>query len=343
MLTANLLSRPRIAAEVPIRLQPNPDQSIAALALLLLDAGVLRDCDLKRRRTWLANTCQKALAAWAAKHSEVLRIFKPVLSFRIGDQPYPGESSRKANDALPLHVEWYASEPQHLIVGPAIAHLENMHGGLGRTVIRCISYYGWRSVPVFTFDDQLNVASHCLWGGAENIDEYVESYGLEDDDAAQVRENCIDRHHILEHTPAWVFSGNGAHQPSDRALRRIAKRSPDAFCQNVVRALLELQATPPSADFMQDLMDTEGEFIGFGAVLRWSEADHTDTVLEALCDEALNSGVSFELCGYHAQPVDDVAGFRQWLAALTDHFASVRRLDALIAILADFNPVGAWP
>ena len=341
--TAQRLGRARIAADVPVRLQPNPDQPIAALALLLLDAGVLRDRDLHRRRTWLTNTCQKSLDAWAAQHSAGLRIFKPTLSFRVGADHYDGRAPQATNTPLALRIEWYATDAPYLIVGPAIAHLEDRHRGLGGTVMRSIGQTSWRSLPVFAFDDQLRVASYTLWGGTENLDEYLESYGLDAEEAAQMRENCIDRQTILDHTPPWVLSVRQADGLTDRALQRIAKRGADPFCQAVASALLDLRATPPCADYLHDLLDNGGEFIGFGAVLRWSEDDHTLTVLDALWEQAHNSGDGLEICGYHTQAIDDVAALHAWLANLAAMLAIVRRLDALIALLADFNAAGARP
>lgn len=318
-------------------MQRNPDWQIASLALLLLDAGVLPDAALRRSRAQLANTCRKSLEAWIAQHCADLRVFKPRVCLSVGGNHNDVGSAQDVNQPLTLRMEWYATDPQSLIVGPAIAKLQDMHRGLGGTAMQAIRAHGWSSIPVFTFDDQIDVASHTLWGGADSIDGHVKDYELDAEEAAQMRESCIDRHDIVERTPEWVFSFRDANLLKDRALQRIANRSTDPLSKAVARAIVALRAAPEPYPYLRDAMENEGEFVGFGGMLRWSADDLTPTVLDALWEQAQNSGEGFEACGFHAQAIDDVAALRQWMANLTAMFRTVRLLDQLIALLVDFS------
>jgi PRTRC genetic system protein F len=224
-----------------------------------------------------------------------------------------------------------------MIVGPAVSRLEELHRGLGGTAMRAIGTHSWNCVPVFPFDDQISVASHTLWGGAESIDEHVKDYDLDAEEAAQMRESCIDRADILERTPQWVFSFRDANILKDRTLQRIVKRSADPLSQAVASAIIALRAAPEPYPYLRDIMENEGEFVGFGAVLRWSADDLTPTILDALWEQAQNSGEGFEACGFHAQAIDDVDALRQWMTNLTAMFRTLRLLDELIALLVDFS------
>jgi PRTRC genetic system protein F len=334
---AELLGRARIASDVPVVLQHNPDRQIATLALLLFDAGLLPDEALQRRRSQLSNTCRESLEAWIALHCAGLRVFKPKVSLSVGETQNNDRTARDANQALRLQIEWYATDSQCLVIGPAVTQLEETHRGLGGTAMRAISTHSWCSIPVFTFDDQIDVASHTLWGGAESIDDHVQEYDLDTEEAVQMRESCIDRADILERTPQWVFSVRDANILKDRTLKRIARRSADPLCKAVASAILALRAAPEPYHYLRDAMENEGEFVGFGAVLRWRADDLTPTVLDGLWEQAQNSGEGFESCGFHAQAIDDVDALRQWITNLTAMFRVLKELDQLIASLVDFS------
>lgn len=317
-------------------LQRDPDRQIAVLALLLLDAGMLRDVDMQRRRTQLPNACRKSVEAWVAQQCAGLRIFKPKLSIRVGTR----------NDAATpfvLHIEWHTTDAQFLVIGPSITRLEETHRCLGGTAMQLISSRGWCSIPVFTFDNQIDVASHTQWGGTASIDEYIYECGLDTEEADEMRESCIDRVDIVEHTPEWVFSLGSDKLLEDVTLKRIAKRSADPLSRAVASAIIALRAAPEPYDYLRDAMENDGEFVGFGAVLRWSADDYTPAVLETLWEQAQNSGEGFEACGYHEQIADDVEGLRGWMANLAVTFRTVRLLDQLIWLLAEFSNESSRP
>ena len=177
-----------------------------------------------------------------------------------------------------------------------------------------------------------------MWGGEENVDDYIESHDLDDEDAAQVRASSLNRADILKHTPEWVFSKRYGKRLTEQALTRIAKCSHDPFCRQMARSVLAFPATPPWNESLEEAQDNGGEFIGFGAVLRWSEDDHTLTLLEALWDQAQQSGEGFELCGTHSQALGDAPALQQWLAQQATMLGHLRLLDNLIAGLAEFKP-----
>lgn len=322
---------------MPVVLQRDPYTQIASLALLLFDAGLLPDDALQRRRAQLPKTCQKALDVWLQQQCAGLRVFKPRVCLSVGGNHNDMGFAQDANQPLTLRIEWYATDPQYLVVGPSVSRLEAMHRRLGSTVMWAISSHGWCSIPVFTFDDQIDVASFTLWGGADSIDDHVKDYGLDAEEAELMRESCIDRSDILERTPPWVFLFRSDDALKDRALRHIAKHSADPLANAVANALLAMRAVPEPYPYLREARENEGEFVGFGAVLRWSEEDLTPTVLEALWEQAQNSGEGFESCGFHVQAIDDVDALRQWISNLTTMFRTLRLLDELIALLADFS------
>lgn len=329
------VGRPRLAKDIPLTLQRNPDSYIASLALLLLDAGILPDEQLRRQRASLPKVCRLALNSWLAEQCKGLQVFKPCVSVRIGS-PYGRsvwEAARREEDTL--HLECYASEAECLVVGPGIERLEAAHRELGGTALMAMSKYGWRSCPVFQFDDQLSIASYTMWAGGDSVEDSIRDFGLDEEEAKHQRAQVLDRSDILQHTPEWVFKIRYNQRLQDGKLRRIAERAADPFCRAVATTLLALEKSAEPYEYLQEAQESGGEFVGFGAVLRWSANDHTVTVLESLWDMTQQGGEGFESFCYHGQRLDDAQAFRALLANLSVSFATLRLLDQLIAQVAN--------
>jgi PRTRC genetic system protein F len=319
---------------VPHVLQRNPDSQIASLALLLLDAGLLRSEQMQRRRRSLARVCQQALDAWLRAQQAGLRIFRPKLSVSVSALDH-GERTPNDLPRFGLACEWYATDAETFVVGPAITRLEAAYPGLGGTALQAIRGHGWSSIPVFLCDEQLGIASYTMWGGAESVEDYIEECGLDDEDAKDLRERALSRADIVARTPEWVLSFSGKHCLSDAALKRITKHGGDGLCRSVARVILALRRAQEPYNYLRDAQENGGEFVGFGAVLRWSADDYTGHLLEALWQLVQDGGEGFESCGYHGQSIDNVDDFVQFLASLKVTFATLRLLDQLIALLIE--------
>lgn len=332
---AGFLTRPALGSDIPSVLQRNPLASTAALALLLLDAGILKEKDWRCSRLNLAKQCERALTHWINERTKGLRCIRPSFRLSVGNNiPYYAfhQTNGVQNDLL--EIAWFVESSDEYIVGPQIERLENVKKGLGHAALRALSEYSWNSFPIMLCQQQLGLAQHVLWGGEDSVEDYIEGMGIDADDAASIREESISRAEIIAQTPEHILNSYKWKMPKQGALRLIERRCPDALAREVAAILRLLKETPELRNYHETLEEDGGDFYGFCAFVRWSENDYTIELAERLTEYEMNGGVGYDLCGFHSLPLSDLDTFVQWMHEMDGLFAVTRLLDRLIWLLS---------
>jgi PRTRC genetic system protein F len=329
-----LIERARLDAAIPSELGVTPDAAVAALARLLTRSDLLPQAAMVRARARLARNCEWALGQWLKRNLSGLHLLHPKFHAHVGtQQQHHGYEHAAPDPSFDLHIEWYAGPCQAFVIGPQTEGLNALHRGLGSSALLALEYAGWRTLPVFSCAQQLGVASMCMWGGADSLAAMIEDYGLDQEEAEELRQSRLDRSHILAHTPQWVFESLAAQSLSAAALQRIAQKRAESYARSVASAILAVRAFEDAPHHIGKLEEGGAMFVGFAALLRWSELDYTLDVVDTLYSDAMNSGEGFEACGIHAQRLHDEQAFAQWLEEMRVWFELTRAMDELLGLL----------
>lgn len=333
---AGLLTRPAFGADIPGVLQRTPLANTARLALLLLDSEILAEPEWRRSRKDLADRCQKALTRWINERTDGLRHIRPAFSLSVGSRDYYSNFAHAtgADQSAALEIAWYVEYADVFVVGPQVKRLESVKKGLGLAALRALSEHGWRSFPMMLPQHQLDLAQFCVWGGNDDIDEYLADVGVEGEEAEELREESISRADIVAATPESILKPYRWKTPKPGSLRWIERRANDPLAREVAEVLRLLSAMPELNNPHEEFQDEGGDFYGFSAFLRWSEDDFTLDLAERLTEYAVNGGVGYEVCGLHRQSLDDLDSFREWMRHIDTLFAVTRLLDRLICLLS---------
>ena len=325
-----LLIRPVFGPEVPASIHPNPLGNTAALALLLLDAGVLTEAEWRCSRRRLSTQCQAALTRWISERTSGLRCIQPKFELSIG-HIFRGVVTN--HPPTFLRIVWYSNNSDQYVVGPQVERLEMIKKGLGIAALRALAQYSWLSFPMMMCQHQLAIAQGFFWGGEDCIEDYIESMGLDPEDAEEFRRNSISEADILASTPQWLLQSYMARTPSPRTLRQIECRSGDPLAMKVAQVLRRLAAEPELPDPHDDLSG-DGDFYGFSAFVRWKHDDYTIDLAERMADDAINAGVGYDICGMHEQSVNDLTEFRSWMSFIDNLMTVTRLVDHLLWLLS---------
>lgn len=328
-----LLTRPAFGPDIPAILQRNPLRNTATLAMLLLDAEILTESEWRRSRKHLTSQCERALMRWINERADALRCIRPHFQLACGIQPDPFHAGNRPEQGW-LEIAWFVEYGDAFIVGPQVERLEREKKGLGLAALRALSQRSWRSFPMMMCQDQLSMAEWCFWGGESSIDDYIDMMELDPEDAEQVRAESIAEADIVAETPKWLLKSYRRKTPAPRTLKQIERRSSDPLARQVAEVLRMLAAAPELEDPHKQFRDDGGEFYGFSAYVRWSERDYTVEVAERMANNELNSGVGYEICGLHQQPIDDVDSFVQWMQHMDGLFSVTRLIDRLLWLLS---------
>ena len=325
-----LLKRPVFGPDVPASIHPNPLSNTAALALLLLDAGVLTEAEWRCSRRKLSAQCQSALTRWISERTNGLRCIQPKFELSIG---------QIFRDVLTNHppsflrVVWFSLDSDQYVVGPQVERLETIKRGFGLAALRALSRYSWLSFPMMLCQHQLAIAQGLFWGGEENIEDYIESMELDPENAEEFRKNSISEADILATTPEWLLKSYLTKTPSPRTLRQIECRSEEPLAVAVAQVLRQLAAAPELPN-PHDYLSEDGDFYGFSAFVRWSHDDYTIDLAEHMADDAINAGVGYDICGMHEQSVNDLTEFRSWMSFIDNLMTVTRLVDHLLWLLS---------
>jgi PRTRC genetic system protein F len=179
------------------------------------------------------------------------------------------------------------------------------------------------------------MAEWAWWAGCSSPEEYADYNGLEGEERAEYLEQVIRPEQLDGSAPAWIKQ----HRRLTRAqAQRLSKTQRDPFVREVGRALCALMRERDSIctheTFHSRVMNDDGaEFVGWGAILRWSRRDHMVDLLEAIGQHAYDSGVAYDICGQWSfvLRVDDLV---TCLTELDGAGRMVRAMDDLIGLLA---------
>lgn len=326
---AAALSVPRVPATIPSTLRsPGRDAIVARLALMMLESGMIPDARMIRSRRRLERICTDCFSSWIGSRLGELKVFSP--NFALVLRPYdrsPGGD---------LCLAWGADGVEAVVIGPAMRILAHHHPRLPGTVLSAIRRAGWHSIPVFGFDDQLDVCESYLWGGAEDAAEYAQDVGMDEDEAAAFLESAIKRQDVVAQTPPEAFRFWRNRFRSPRRLAALQEELADFPLQRVIELTLKL-ATAPAVDmvaaFLRSVAEEGGDFIGHGALMRWSEYDLTAEVYQLHGEYLYNSGCAVEDACAHYMSLGDLPAFQSCLDGLARSLEILRTLDELLWLL----------
>ena len=322
-----------IGDDTPAALESPADTcAIARLALLLLDCGILPPARWVRCANRLEAACTRSLVEWLEERTGALRVLRPCFGVSV--------RKRNAHDAsaFTLDLGWEADTGECVTIGPGVAAIDRMHPGLGRTVMNALAEGGFNSMPIASFADQLSICEMCLWGGCSDEREYVESFGLEPEEAEAYLNDVIRRADVLRETPHEVFDRMCGASLSDARLKHLSRGSGCFAVRRIVELVHEIRSVGTVAmvrDHHRYAQQHDGlEFVGFGALARWSESDFTIDVLDRMANDAFQNGVSYSESCVVSLDLGDREEFRKVLDELESVLRLIRCLDELLWLLS---------
>lgn len=324
-VAAAALSLPRLCGEVPRVLYPAAQgRERARLALFLLDAGAIREADLRGPWRGEVEIMEAALNRWLARHLSGLKLIAPRFVL------CPGNLDGNACDDGPrrdnVSVFWHCARIVPVSVGERLEYLEEMVPGLGRSALRALRCSG-ETFRIFTPDETLEAASYLYWGCAEDEADYLAEFHDDEQAREAARADMVTRQKIEAAMPAWVFERR---QPlSARRLRGIARTTNDAFIAAVSRAILALRRIEvPRFPFEPD-----GEFVDFAALATWRE----DDIVLRVFDDLLNLAAEAECCdisGHVSFELSQPRAFREWMKRMGAFLNATAAADRLLWLLS---------
>lgn len=323
------LTLPRLTG-VSACADPFQTEAAVAYAGVLLDAGLLTPQFHWYDRSLILPACEAALQHWLDGEAGTFR----VLDLGLTVQPL---QTKSIQEGMVFELQVSAGSASMITCAPVLHRLRAIDRSLPRVVLNHIERLSWRTVPLGACCDQLGMAEWSMWGGCRDAIEHAREMGITGDERQQYLDSVLTRAQIKARTPAWVlgWSKRAADAYSAPRLRAIAARCRDALCAQVlvsVAALLDSKEVAGSVH--ESAREDGGEFVGYGAVLRYDENDYTDALLEHIINYALEGGVSYELLRSHSVAPGDVAGMREWAEATAQWLRQARLLDHLTWLLS---------
>ena len=331
MAGAPLVGRAEIGATVPTRLRSATTAALLSrLALLMLETGLIPPQRWVRSKAGLASVCTASLADWIEQRTGPLQVLKPCFGAMV-ERGHGGEG-----DAGRVTVAFAAEVIDCIEVGAAMTALAALDPRLPGTVLSAIRKAGWNSIPVFSFDDQIDFCECYLWGGEISEVEYAEAFGIDGEDREDFLASTIRRADILGATPTEAFEYYRTRFRSELALARLRNTVqcfPVRRVLELVREIADIGDVDMVRSFQREASEEGHDFVGFGTVLRWNSADKTVDVLDRLQQMEFESGTGFEDCCVQCLPLDDADAFAAFLGELSRVLHCMRCLDELLWLL----------
>lgn len=306
---------------------------VSRLAILMLDGGMIPPQRWTRSLRQLESICSASFAEWIEQRVGRLQVLEPRFGATIMGRHVHAPD---ASDGQ-LWIGWSADTTQSVTIGPAIRALADVHPCLPGTVLSAINKAGWDSIPVVCFDDQLYLSECYIWGGASDADECADEWGMSEEEKADFVASHITRSEILNRTPEFAFAFGKARFGSHRSLERLGRAATELPVRRVVELVCEIERMKPIGmvrDFLRTASEEGGDFVGYGAVLRWSDDDLTPDVFQAVGESAYESGCGQEECCVRCLRLDDAEAFMAFLEDLSAVLDAMRRLDELLWVLS---------
>lgn len=313
---------------MPTHIHAVQDRGASALACMLLEAGLLpaslREADPKQ----IGGMCRAALQQWLDERAAGFRVLGLNLSLR-DDRQYSWPEGARSGVLL---MSCYAGEVASVCCADTLARLRRLDERLPREVLQRIEAVAWKGVPVLSCSDQLGLAEWLLWGGCESPEEHADECEFEAEDRSSYLESVLTRKAILEATPEWVADArwNAASALTDADIDALAANTVDPLCSQILFTLKALTSfESPAAAFHKRVSEEDGgQFVGFGALLRYSLDDHLPQLGEELGNYAMESGEGYDTVlmskfefGWTEEMVEQLDRVEAWLRAcrLEDH------------------------
>lgn len=317
---------PSIDPSIPCTLVPQASRRRGALlARTLIRAGAF-DAALMPSRPGPDHikTCQTVLEGWVRRELGALRMLRPYFGMHLRET---GNDASQAVGPACL-IEWGGESFGVRCVGPALECLERHRPRLGRTVLRALERYAFRTLPIYTPAVVMECASDVYWYG--ECDEEMaleEACGDDAEERKSMRDSMVTRAMFDSTFPCWALEGR-TRLLGRRTLLQIAESASDRRIASVIESVLGLLAmNPPGYDWAF----REGRFVGYSGVLAWGREDElTCRVLDDYEQMVSESGDYFETCGELTIAVEDHETFARWFDAMRPWCRATRALDGLI-------------
>lgn len=322
---------PELDPSIPYSLETARSRQLGTkLALGLLDAGIVRDAAPEMASDPIAAS-KVFLEQWVKRELQGLSTL--ALHFRLLIRSTDGWGSRLSEaEQGEAQVAWY-SEVQPFVVGHALERLEAIHKGLGALVLTIIEKK-CQHLPVFTPTDVLSVVSDFQWYGHNDETAAIEENCSTEEEREAMRAEMITRADLEAAYPKWATQWPTVRKTATvKVLERAAKAAVSPLVRRVAANALALHRVTPIEQYRAQ---GEGWFIGYGAVLCWSEGDVSTRAFDDMANHAME-GEFVDWCGEADLDLRDADSIQSWIARMKPVFESVKLIDALITDLSGRN------
>lgn len=339
------LPLPRLAATVPRKLVPGRlGAANAAISRFLLDAKAFRDTDLPTSFDDSLRACEQALCKWVAREVGPLRCLRPAFHMQVLDSVgnyidlHRNGNGRELTSYAAVEISWSEASVQEWPVGQRLEELEAACPGLGATVLQVLHRQSLHAYPLFTPTVAREAASWTYWYGEDDEETALDMQCGEDEaERETVRAEMVTRDLFDDAFPAWArtWPARATREGEPAAwqtidLRRALPLVKDPRQRSIVANAIALARLRIEDAFR---CDADGEFVGFGAVLSWSESDLTTRVFDDLMQQA-HEAECYDRMGEVRMALNTPSAMTKWQAAMRPRFKAIALIDRLIAGLS---------
>ncbi|UVA80443.1 PRTRC system protein F [Pandoraea commovens] len=324
------LAIPRASAIAPLYQLAGDADYTAALAMTLLDAGLIGDeCVRGKPPRSFAEVCRRAIAPTFATATTGLRTFDWHLHVLAGTELYaPDDATAFFCMMRPDTVDqWPVIE-----IGARIMELESTLPGLGQTALALL-YDALDCLPaVYTPRTALWSAEYVHWYGERDEELAVEEMlgWMTPEEAKDATVDVFRRAEFFSGIPEWATFPERV--LTKRDIQEAAKR--DGYAAAVIASCDAISALAQhSAYFPSVANDAQCELVGASALIRW----HSDDAVLRLWDDHANTAIQGEhvdACTAVAIPVKG-NDLRAWLEGLPRMGELARRVETLLDLIGE--------
>lgn len=351
------LTLARLHTAVPhVLVPPTLRGENAKLARYLLQAstqagaqvGAFRASDVPRRWSDPLAVCRTALERWVRRHTGPLRCIEPrfwleplaaspnsTLNYTSASR---GGGKKTSEDVRfeTVRLAW-CCEVRQWPVGAGLEGLEHLLPGLGATALNILTQRSDWIAPLFTPVVAEYWAEWLYWYGDRDEEAALQENCGDDEQAKEaMRADMVTRAKLDAAFPAWALYPWQHRLPSAALKAAVTAGWPGSAAQ-VVADLLRLDRLKVQDDCRPDI---DGEFIGFAAVLSWSEDDMTVRIF----DDGVNLASQAEYCDIAGERMVSMAAPEEmaaWLKGMRRRMRVMALVDRLIWRLAQADWVDA--
>lgn len=340
---SNLLAIPRLDKTIKATIEFDKRGSRwAKLALLWLDANELTEADSGHPRELL----QTAVHRWmekqvvGMKHLNVFDVVVHSTSSQYGDSyGHRGSAEEETKWFFGLSAKdgmlgWYQLEKR-------ITALEQSHPGLGHTALHVFDEKACSLPSILTPNVARYFAQQVWWYWQDNQEDYEAEMSTFNEEEELDPGVCAEGPDWFDaQFPKWMFQRPKQRKLlKEKQLRKIVASSESDDARQVATQLLDLMLIERGTYRLPLVRCGDGpvdeECAYFLAYLCWNPNDPLQRLNDDHIQHANECGDGYtDLLGADAVPMDQ-AGFFKWKSELEAGFAVLRKLDALLPLIAD--------